>query len=301
MNMAEQTSDAPSTPKRKRTVQLVDVSPTKRPTLDTSSLALARPVDKIADMEDMRGSQSPGTAMRVRFKDLGLASLNAAHLDADQQESIAPNPVAEDTVMNDDYEESLRKRFKVRDASEQQHAAAPGAATLFNTEGSSSDQAYPFQQFKSASPTKSRVRTIATKAAARTKGPKTTSPRKPKRRSPPPPGASSASDLGSGSDDSVSPTNEKKDSDPYTWQDWEITGHLALDADDDGYGINGVGFRPTPQTAEARLQRRKKQIADWKSREAREQRQKRSERRYGASNVCDRSASPQRKQVSFVA
>lgn len=48
---------------------------------------------------------------------------------------------------------------------------------------------------------------------------------------------------------------------------------------DDGYGINGVGFLPTPAIAHARVERRRRQVAEWKNREAREARQKRSEMR----------------------
>ena len=69
---------------------------------------------------------------------------------------------------------------------------------------------------------------------------------------------------------------------PLTWQDSEITGHLAdpsKDPDDDGTGLNGIGFRPTPAIAYVRAQKRKQQILDWKAREAREARAKRSERR----------------------
>ena len=64
-----------------------------------------------------------------------------------------------------------------------------------------------------------------------------------------------------------------------TWQESEITGHDPKDPSDDGYGINGVGFRPTPAIAYARAQRRKQQVTEWKNREAREARQRRSERR----------------------
>ena len=63
------------------------------------------------------------------------------------------------------------------------------------------------------------------------------------------------------------------------WDDSEITGHDPKDPTDDGYGINGVGFLPTPAIANARAERRKKQVAEWKLREAREARQKRSDRR----------------------
>ena len=64
-----------------------------------------------------------------------------------------------------------------------------------------------------------------------------------------------------------------------TWHEWEITGHDPTDPSDDGYGINGIGFKPTPAIAWARSQRRKQQLAEYKNREAREARQKRSERR----------------------
>ena len=63
------------------------------------------------------------------------------------------------------------------------------------------------------------------------------------------------------------------------WTDKEITGHNPTDPTDDGYGINGVGFIPTPALALARAERRKRQVADWKNREAKEARQKRSDRR----------------------
>ncbi|KZF24568.1 hypothetical protein L228DRAFT_245530 [Xylona heveae TC161] len=67
------------------------------------------------------------------------------------------------------------------------------------------------------------------------------------------------------------------------------------DADyDDGVGLNGVGFRPTPSIAYARAQKRKQQIADWRNREAREARQRRSERR----NMYRRVAGPNGGGVS---
>lgn len=66
------------------------------------------------------------------------------------------------------------------------------------------------------------------------------------------------------------------------WQDSEITGHLigpGQDPDDDGTGINGIGFRPTPALAYARAQKRRQQVQEWRAREAKDARAKRSERR----------------------
>lgn len=65
------------------------------------------------------------------------------------------------------------------------------------------------------------------------------------------------------------------------WQPAEITGLDHNDPADDGYGINGIGFIPTPAVANARLKHRKRQLAEWKSREAKEARQKRVEMRRG--------------------
>ncbi|GAB1737279.1 hypothetical protein NU219Hw_g1207t1 [Hortaea werneckii] len=121
-----------------------------------------------------------------------------------------------------------------------------------------------------------------------------TSPRK-RLASPPPPLASPKPSSGSkkpnrtlssnpDQDDSVNLPNDDPTS--LTWQDDEITGH-ELDADDpgdDGLGINGIGFRPTPAEAEARSQRRKKQIANWKVQEAKEARQRRMDRRRGGED-----------------
>ncbi|KAI7189227.1 hypothetical protein KC343_g12222 [Hortaea werneckii] len=120
-----------------------------------------------------------------------------------------------------------------------------------------------------------------------------TSPRK-RLASPPPPLASPKPSLASKklnrSDSATSSPSSNQDTAAYllsddptslTWQDDEITGHEldANDPGDDGLGINGIGFRPTPAEAEARSQRRKKQIANWKAQEAKEARQRRMDRR----------------------
>jgi len=65
----------------------------------------------------------------------------------------------------------------------------------------------------------------------------------------------------------------------HFWHDSEITGHDPNDPDDDMYGINGIGFRPTAALAWSRSQRRKQQLTEYKNREARDARQQRSERR----------------------
>ncbi|KAL2860762.1 uncharacterized protein BJX67DRAFT_375820 [Aspergillus lucknowensis] len=77
------------------------------------------------------------------------------------------------------------------------------------------------------------------------------------------------------------PPSDKAVEDPLTWNDSEITGYNPTDPDDDGYGINGIGFKPTAEIAWARSQKRQKQVSEWKNREAREARERRRERRDG--------------------
>ena len=71
------------------------------------------------------------------------------------------------------------------------------------------------------------------------------------------------------------PMSGSKSVSSLVWNDSEITGHSPTDPTDDGYGINGIGFKPTAAIAYDRLQRRKRQVAEWKSREAREARMRR--------------------------
>lgn len=75
------------------------------------------------------------------------------------------------------------------------------------------------------------------------------------------------------------PLDGDPEDNPMFWHDVEITGHDPTDPNDDGYGINGLGFKPTAAIAWARSQKRKQQLAEYKNREAREARQRRSERR----------------------
>jgi hypothetical protein len=116
----------------------------------------------------------------------------------------------------------------------------------------------------------------------------------------------------------VSPTSKRPRSpplsdaaSPWTWTPAEITGHLLNDPLDDGTGINGIGFRPTPAVAQQRAARRRQQVADWKNREAREARSRRAERRgrgvpltpgkkdvgIGSANMSD---GMERRRVRFV-
>lgn len=91
------------------------------------------------------------------------------------------------------------------------------------------------------------------------------------------------------------------------WKPAEITGHDPTDPNDDGYGINGVGFLPTPAVARARIELRRRQVAAWKAREAKEARQRRSDRRRhrntgfgGAGNILAGLSKEEVKKVKQV-
>ncbi|KAL4879669.1 hypothetical protein BJY04DRAFT_193351 [Aspergillus karnatakaensis] len=79
------------------------------------------------------------------------------------------------------------------------------------------------------------------------------------------------------------PPSSEMTEDLLTWNDSETTGHNPTDPEDDGYGINGIGFKPTAAIAWARSQKRQKQVAEWKHREAKEARERRRERRDNGS------------------
>ena len=96
------------------------------------------------------------------------------------------------------------------------------------------------------------------------------------------------------------PLTSEREIDPLTWHESEITGYDPTDPADDGYGINGIGFKPTAAMAWERSQRRQKQVEEWKKREAREARERRKEKRDGILPEDAAPASPSKKKVTFV-
>ncbi|KAF3763578.1 hypothetical protein M406DRAFT_108652 [Cryphonectria parasitica EP155] len=87
-------------------------------------------------------------------------------------------------------------------------------------------------------------------------------------------------------DDSPSVAGNNTNIDPVraalTWHENEITVYDPEDEDDDGVGINGIGFKPTPAIAYARTMKRRQQLAEYRKREEKEARARRSHRRRGS-------------------
>ncbi|KAG5951561.1 hypothetical protein E4U53_002815 [Claviceps sorghi] len=90
-----------------------------------------------------------------------------------------------------------------------------------------------------------------------------------------------------GDDDVVDPIRAA-----LTWHEDEITVYDPDDADDDGVGVNGIGFKPTPALAHSRVIRRRQQMADYRKREEGEARSKRTQRRRADESL---SARPKRR------
>lgn len=99
----------------------------------------------------------------------------------------------------------------------------------------------------------------------------------------------------------VSPSKRAKSPPPSTvvsdqfWHASEITGWTPDDPDEDNYGINGVGYAKTAAKAWSISQKRKQQIAEYRSRETREARQRRHERRLSGRNSRRSSPMPRAK------
>ncbi|KAL6893200.1 hypothetical protein HDV57DRAFT_226124 [Trichoderma longibrachiatum] len=87
-----------------------------------------------------------------------------------------------------------------------------------------------------------------------------------------------------------------------TWHEDEITIYDPDDKDDDGTGINGVGFKPTPALAHARVMKRRQQMAEYRKREENEARNKRMQRRRGELALSARRdrKSPPSRRVRFM-
>ncbi|KAK7732294.1 hypothetical protein SLS53_008585 [Cytospora paraplurivora] len=84
-----------------------------------------------------------------------------------------------------------------------------------------------------------------------------------------------------------------------TWHEDEITVYDPEDKDDDGTGINGIGFKPTPAIAYARTMKRRQQLADYRKREEREARARRSSRRRGSPERSKLERKPSVRKVRF--
>ncbi|KAG8529274.1 uncharacterized protein KY384_005909 [Bacidia gigantensis] len=105
------------------------------------------------------------------------------------------------------------------------------------------------------------------------------------------PSPSPTTPLTQGTADALQGQNSSSSIPTLWWSETDLTGQTldTQDSGDDGEGINGIGFMPTPAIAYARSEKRRRQLKDWKERESREARIRRGERRRkGDSEVSSR-------------
>ncbi|EED20300.1 hypothetical protein TSTA_035270 [Talaromyces stipitatus ATCC 10500] len=248
-------------PKRKRDA-VEEVEDASPPPSPTSTLSVASyPELRLIEGGEL-GRYSPRTAVAGRFKELAL-----------HEGVLHSTPIAQWNNSSDNAADCVEATGKAEN-SQPSTKASPSKtkqSKIFDMENPSEEHATDDQR----KPT-----TQSTNGPSRSKV-KPISPTKSRTKKSPPP-------------------DEGAVLESLTWSDSEITGHDPTDPNDDGYGINGIGFKPTAAIAWARSQQRQKQVAEWKNREAREAREKRRERREGALRVqeYDPGAGVQKKDAS---
>lgn len=262
-NMGTETTSYRS-PKRKRdALEPEDHSPPASPTSTISITSF--PEARLREEEEL-GRYSPRTAVAGRLRDLAIqeASTNAdvpysisiAHCSSSE---LAADHAAISGKIEKPQIQMTTNGTSVR-VDEQNIQNSPGPTT---------------GHARHLSDQSSRNTKKIANAISRNKS-KGVSPTKSRRKKSPPP-----------SDNAI--TNS------LTWSDSEITGHNPVDPSDDGYGINGIGFKPTAAAAWARSQKRQKQVTEWKNREAKEARERRRERREGVSQTNEIGGTSQKK------
>lgn len=247
-SMLPTSSLLPFSPKRKREPSESDCY--SRSPSPASSVSQASYQDILREEDDL-SSYSPRATVAGRFGELAIRGdlLSDPVLAGDSRRSSLAPPAPETCKSDHHNPATMPEALPATSSSEPDRQAL-----LFDQPAAQpavQDQATP----KTLSPSKKKSASFTRKQL----NPSSPSKRK-QRRSPP-------------------PTGVQSEEDPLVWHDSEITGHNPSDPSDDGYGINGIGFKPTASIAWERSQRRQKQVTEWKTREAREARERRRERR----------------------
>lgn len=246
-------------PKRKRKPSESDChSPSASP---TSTVSIASFQEARLREEDELGRYSPRAAVAGRFRELairGERSSNKENSRSDLQQEASTAPAQRLCTFETPRDLDTISEPPLVDGSHAQYDQNHLGETPTNQ--SAGDE--------SLAPTTPVARKMALPSSRKQRSPTSVSKERKNRLSPPLPGTSPE--------------------DPLVWHDSEITGHNPSDPSDDGYGINGIGFKPTAAIAWARSQKRHQQVAEWKSREAREAREKRRQRRQEGTDMEDK-------------
>jgi hypothetical protein len=286
MNPADPTL---STPKRKRSLPPT-AARKGSPSILTTNLASATLPDEDG------ASGSPRTRVAYRFQGLDLEGSAITKLDL-KDSSQAGSAVDEDDL--------LRKRPRILESEGFEIPETPqGLEASFGSDGLEPSQNFQGSLQKNDEPGPVVFKGLGDHARSSTSKLSRSYPsinrladsksRGRKRLSSPPLSSTVDASLLDKEDMFVDP-----DRAALTWHDDEITGHDPSDPEDDGEGINGIGFKPTPAEARARAERRRQQMAEYKSREMKEARAKRSERRRGGASMTTGSKEEAARRVRF--
>lgn len=323
-------ADSPfSTPKRKRSQVLDDDDGITN--INTTSLFTFDPHSPVQD-----GSMSPRSGVAHRFRGLTLESGGGVKSGGSTRTS-PPGPILRSDAihdafadMQDDMQDGARKRMRLPDVQmADAHSSDVWKPAIIRSAAEKESQGdnltTPQQQLgenNGTSPRKSpksvqfAVDTAVVEQSETVANTGSATDGKARRSISPPssPGGSPRSRKRAGTPPLSAKTNpaaQEVDSgthivDPVraslTWHDDEITIYDPDDSDDDGTGINGIGFKPTPAIAYARTVRRRQQLAEYKKREEREARAKRNQRRRGSPvpGLVELKGSVERRRVRFM-
>jgi len=304
-------ADSPpsSAPKRKRDDVLLDEAATHGPgSYAHFSFQLSQP-----PAED-EGGGSPRSKVAHRFRGLALRE-GGGGVASEGPPSSSDNPDPEAMDMDDDAA-TMRKRTKISHIPDLKPTEIPEtpeaprmSAAIDANGGSTADHGDTIH----ASPTRSSDATKVLKSSP-TRVKKTTSfslshsssePKsRARKRAGSPPLMVSVAARDPNADQPSDDPDEDMIVDPVraalTWHEDEITVYDSEDSDDDGTGINGIGFKPTPAIAYARTVKRKQQLDEYKKREEREARARRSQRRRGSPVATGVDPKDGARRVRFI-
>lgn len=268
-------TSATSTPKRKRSQMLAE------------DIVIPSNATTSSSLEDDDGSYSPRTRVTHRFHNL---TIGHSHPPRDGSRSgegaeapllaVAPTFMPQDDgpgeAMEEDTDDDAgaRKRFKPYDLIQPQ---SPTEEDNFTATGGAGDAIPPGPEL-SVAINLDRPGTPPLKLSSPRKDKHSIANTDSKQSSPSPSQIIPPSSTSSPELSTTSPPDFRA---ALTWQEEEITIYDPDDSDDDGTGINGIGFKPTAAVAYARGMKRKQQLAEYRKREEKEARARRNMRRRG--------------------
>lgn len=264
--MADPTPSPFSTPKRKRSDAAVDNNNAAAPSYPHFSFELDAPATPTA------GGSSPRSRVAHRFRGLALNDGGGPHGGV-----LAPDLDPAHRMHIDQDESKMRKRSRLSPQAHEASAREPIDEPARSNQTLAVANIAIDQLLVARSPVASPAALPNTQPSSFSRPVEAVRQKSRKRAATPPLTAlRNKTTTGNAPPEIVDPVRAA-----LTWHDDEITVYDPEDEDDDGVGINGIGFKPTPAIAYARSIKKRQQLAEYRKREEREARARRSHRRRG--------------------